>query len=107
MTPQTRAGAVRSHWVIRNSLHRVSDVTFGKDKARSRTGYGPANMATVRHCAFNILKATDDTRSLKTVAPKLKETRNTRPASPVRPVNPESGPWRLSPPPFRGRFGAV
>jgi predicted transposase YbfD/YdcC len=46
MTPQTRAGAVRSHWAIGNSLHRVPDVTFGKDKARSRTGCGPANMAT-------------------------------------------------------------
>ncbi|MCA3443837.1 MAG: hypothetical protein INF52_10775 [Rhodobacter sp.] len=41
-------------------------VTFGKDKARSQTGYRPANMATVRHCAFNILKAADDTRSLET-----------------------------------------
>ena len=66
MTPQTRAGAVRSHWVIRNSLHRVPDVTFGMGKARSRTGCCPANLATVRHCAFNILKAADDTRSLKT-----------------------------------------
>ncbi len=66
MTPQTRAGAVRSHWAIRNSLHRVPYVTFGKDKARSRTGCCPANMATVRHSASNILKAADDTRSLKT-----------------------------------------
>ncbi|MCA3443986.1 MAG: transposase [Rhodobacter sp.] len=65
MTPQTRAGAVRSHWAIRNSLHRVPDVTFGMGKAQSRTGYGPANMATVRHCAFNILKAAYVTRSLK------------------------------------------
>jgi predicted transposase YbfD/YdcC len=60
MTPSTRAGAARSHWAIRNSFHRVPDVSFGTDKARSRTGYGPANMATVRHCAFNILKAVAD-----------------------------------------------
>jgi predicted transposase YbfD/YdcC len=74
MTPQTRAGAVRSHWAIRNSLHRVPDVTFGKDKARSRTGCGPANMAAVRHRAFNILEAADDTRSLKTHRNKAERT---------------------------------
>ena len=57
--------AVRSHWAIENSLHWVLDVTFNEDKARSRTGHGPANMATVRHFAFNILKAVNDKRSLK------------------------------------------
>jgi predicted transposase YbfD/YdcC len=57
--------AVRSHWTIENSLHWVLDVTFGEDKARSRTGHGPANMATVRHFAFNILKTVADKRSLK------------------------------------------
>lgn len=65
MTPHTLAEAVRSHWAIENSLHWVLDVTFNEDKARSRTGHGPANMATVRHFAFNILKAVDDKRSLK------------------------------------------
>lgn len=63
--PTALAEAVRSHWAIENSLHWVLDVTFGEDKARSRTGHGPANMATVRHFAFNILKAVDDKRSLK------------------------------------------
>ena len=31
----------------------------------TRTGFGRANMATVRHFAFNILRAVDDKRSLK------------------------------------------
>lgn len=65
MSPGALAAAVRSHWAIENSLHWVLDVTFGEDRARSRTGHGPANMATVRHFAFNILKAVDDKRSLK------------------------------------------
>jgi predicted transposase YbfD/YdcC len=62
---QALGEAVRSHWAIENSLHWVLDVTFNEDKARSRTGHGPANMATVRHFAFNILKAVNDKRSLK------------------------------------------
>ncbi|MBL8590265.1 MAG: ISAs1 family transposase [Methylobacteriaceae bacterium] len=65
MSAQALAEAVRSHWAIENSLHWVLDVTFGEDKARSRTGHGPANMAVVRHFAFNILRAVDDKRSLK------------------------------------------
>lgn len=65
MTPQALAEAVRSHWAIENSLHWVLDVTFGEDKARSRTGHGPANMATVRHFAFNILRSFNDNKSLK------------------------------------------
>lgn len=65
MTAQALAEAVRSHWAIENSLHWVLDVTFREDAARSRTGHGPANMAVVRHFAFNMLKAIDDNRSLK------------------------------------------
>ena len=65
MSAQALAEAVRSHWAIENSLHWVLDVTFSEDKARSRTGHGPANMATVRHFAFNILKAVNDKKSLK------------------------------------------
>jgi predicted transposase YbfD/YdcC len=65
MTPQALADAVRSHWAIENSLHWVLDVTFREDAARSRTGHGPANMAVVRHFAFNMLKSVEDKRSLK------------------------------------------
>lgn len=65
LAPADLAEAVRSHWAIENCLHWVLDVTFNEDKARSRTGHGPANMATVRHFAFNIIKAAADKRSLK------------------------------------------
>lgn len=59
------AAAIRAHWAIETSLHWVLDVTFNEDKARSRTGHGPANMAVVRHLAFNLLRMVDDKRSIK------------------------------------------
>jgi len=59
------ARAVRGHWAIENSLHWVLDVVFREDRARSRTAHGPANMALVRHFAFNLVRATDDKRSIK------------------------------------------
>ena len=65
MPAESLAEAVRSHWAIENSLHWVLDVTFREDAARSRTGHGPANMAVVRHFAFNILRSHNDRRSLK------------------------------------------
>jgi predicted transposase YbfD/YdcC len=65
MTAAELGRAVRGHWAIENSLHWVLDVVFREDKARSRTGHGPANMAVVRHFAFNLLRAAGDKRSLK------------------------------------------
>ena len=62
--PNTRAEAVQSYWAIDNSLHWALDVGFGKDRARSRTGHEPAKIVTVRHVAFNILKAAHHKRSL-------------------------------------------
>ena len=59
------AEAIRSHWAIENSLHWVLDVTFKEDKCRSRTGYGPTNMAVIRHFAFNLLRSIGDNRSIK------------------------------------------
>jgi len=65
LTAKDAANAIRSHWAIENSLHWVLDVTFNEDKCRSRTGHGPANMAVVRHFAFNLLRSIDDKRSIK------------------------------------------
>jgi predicted transposase YbfD/YdcC len=65
MTAAKAATAIRGHWAIETSLHWVLDVTFREDKARSRTGHGPANMAVVRHFAFNLLRMVDDRRSIK------------------------------------------
>jgi predicted transposase YbfD/YdcC len=59
------ARAVRGHWAIENSLHWVLDMVFREDRARSRTGHGPANMALVRHFALNLVRAANDKRSIK------------------------------------------
>lgn len=50
------ASAVRSHWGIENSLHWVLDVQFREDDSRVRKGHAPANLATIRHIALNLLK---------------------------------------------------
>jgi hypothetical protein len=39
------ARLVREHWSIEAHHH---DVTFGEDASASRTGSGPANLATIR-----------------------------------------------------------
>lgn len=65
MAAPDAAAAIRAHWAIETSLHWVLDVTFNEDRARSRTGHGPANMAVVRHLAFNLLRMVDDRRSIK------------------------------------------
>jgi predicted transposase YbfD/YdcC len=51
------ARAVRAHWGVENRLHWVMDVVFHDDLMRLRTDHGPANMATVRHIALNLLRA--------------------------------------------------
>ncbi len=61
-----RAGqAVRGHWAIENSLHRVLDVIFGDDQSRLRKGFGAKNMAVVRHLALNLVRAAKDKHSIK------------------------------------------
>ena len=59
------AHAVRAHWGIENRLHWVMDVVFHDDLMRLRTGHGPANMATIRHAALNLIRAIPDKASLK------------------------------------------
>jgi predicted transposase YbfD/YdcC len=65
MTAAQAAAAIRAHWTIETSLHWVLDVTFNEDRARTRTGHGPANMAVVRHFAFNLIRMVGDKRSIK------------------------------------------
>ena len=47
---------IRSHWAIENSLHWVMDMTFRDDECRIRTHHAPANFATIRHMAHNLLR---------------------------------------------------
>ncbi len=58
------ARAVRAHWGVENRLPWVMDVVFHADLMRRRTEHGPANMATVRHTALNLLRATPGKQSL-------------------------------------------
>lgn len=58
------AAAVRAHWGIENRLHWIMDVVFHDDLMRLRTQHGPANMATVRHIALNLLGAVPGKHSL-------------------------------------------
>jgi predicted transposase YbfD/YdcC len=54
-TVQDLARLVREHWSI-EAHHHVRDVTFGEDTATSRTGSGPANLATIRAAIIAALK---------------------------------------------------
>lgn len=62
---KTFAAAVRAHWGIENRLHWVLDVVFHDDLARLRTGFGPHNMAIIRHMAMNLVRSPKDKHSLK------------------------------------------
>lgn len=50
------AAAVRGHWGIENCVHWVLDIAFREDESRVRTDHAPANLATVRHLALNLLR---------------------------------------------------
>jgi predicted transposase YbfD/YdcC len=50
------AAAVRAHWRIETSLHRVLDVTFDEDRARNRKDHAPENLAILRKLALNVLR---------------------------------------------------
>jgi predicted transposase YbfD/YdcC len=50
------AGAIRSHWGIKNSLHWTLDVTFCEDESRIRKQSSPENFALLRRLAINLLK---------------------------------------------------
>jgi predicted transposase YbfD/YdcC len=62
---KTFARAVRNHWHVENRLHWVLDVIFHDDLARLRSGYGPENMAVVKHMAMNLVRKPKDRHSLK------------------------------------------
>jgi len=47
------ARLAREQWSI-EAHHHVRDVTFGEDAAASRTGSGPANLATIRAAVITL-----------------------------------------------------
>jgi predicted transposase YbfD/YdcC len=56
--------AVRSHWGV-ESHHWVMDVVFRDDECRIRTANAPANFATVKHMAANLLRRASGKESLR------------------------------------------
>jgi predicted transposase YbfD/YdcC len=54
-TAQDLARLVREHWSI-EAHHHVRDVSFSEDTATSRTGSGPANLATIRAAIIAAIK---------------------------------------------------
>ena len=54
-TAQDLARLVREHWSV-EAHHHVRDVTFSEDTATSRTGSGPANLATIRAAIITAIK---------------------------------------------------
>jgi predicted transposase YbfD/YdcC len=49
------ARLVREHWSI-EAHHHIRDTTFGEDTSTSRTGRGPANLATIRAAIIAAIK---------------------------------------------------
>ena len=56
-TAQAAAELIRGHWQIENSLHWSLDVVMNDDQHRARKDHAPANFATLRRIALNIIKA--------------------------------------------------
>ena len=54
-TTQDLARLIREHWSS-EAHHHLRDVTFGEDTATTRTGRGPANLATIRAAIIAAIK---------------------------------------------------
>lgn len=62
---------IRSHWMIENALHWVMDMIFRDDECRLRTDNAPANFATMKHMAYNLMRRAttkDSMRSRRKIA---------------------------------------
>jgi len=65
MTAALLGPVVRSHWAIENSLHWVMDMMFRDDECRVRTDHAPANFATIKHMAHNLLRTAPGRDSMR------------------------------------------
>ena len=59
------AEVIRGHWGIENGLHWVMDMVFRDDECRIRKDNAPANFATVKHMASNLLRQAPGKDSLR------------------------------------------
>ena len=57
--------AIRGHWGIENGLHWVMDMVFRDDECRIRRDNAPANFATIKHMASNLLRQAPGKDSLR------------------------------------------
>jgi predicted transposase YbfD/YdcC len=57
--------AIRGNWSIESGLHWVMDMVFGDDECRIRKNNAPANFATVKHMASNLLRRAPGKDSLR------------------------------------------
>jgi len=47
---------IRSHWMVENGLHWVLDMVMRDDESRVRTGNAAANLAIIKHIAYNLIR---------------------------------------------------
>ena len=56
--------AIRSHWGV-EAHHWVVDMVFRDDECRIRRDNAPANFATIKHIASNLMRAKADKHSMR------------------------------------------
>lgn len=56
--------AIRRHWAV-ESHHWVMDMVFRDDECRIRTDNAPANFATIKHIASNLMRSKVDKHSMR------------------------------------------
>ncbi len=56
LTALAAVAFVRVHWGIENSLHWVLDMVMRDDESRVRTGNAAANLAIIKHIAYNLIR---------------------------------------------------
>ena len=56
--------AIRSHWGV-EAHHWVMDMVFRDDECRIRKANAPANFATIKHIASNLLRRAEGKKSLR------------------------------------------
>lgn len=62
---EVMAACIRDHWGVENGLHWVMDMVFRDDECRIRKDNAPANFATIKHMASNILRASKGKQSMR------------------------------------------
>ena len=73
--------AIRGHWGIENGLHWVMDMVFRDDECRIRKDNAPANFATIKHMASNLMRRAPARTACASNAASPPGTTTTSPAS--------------------------